>query len=175
MRRMRAGAVRVRFRVWMAGVVALAAGGCSDLAAGSPLAHARTSEEAVVREVFRALEAHDTAAVRALLVTREEYETLLWPEMPDRLQMPLDFSWSLKVASRTRGLRDMMEHLGGAPLALESIRWTKDPEVYPSFTLHRGAEVLARRTDRDAAGVVPSFDVFVEYGGAWKLVDLDEW
>ncbi len=153
---------------------ALLVQGCAEAAEGSPLANARASEEALIRDFFRALERHDAAAVQALLITRGEYEALMWPEMPDRRQMPIDFSWSLKQASRRKGLRQLMSNLGGVPLELESVTWTKDPEVYPSFTIHKGASVVARRADTGQRGEVASFDVFVEYGRGWKLLDLDE-
>ena len=148
---------------------------CSDAAANSPLENARSSKEAVARALLEAVEDRDTAAIRALVVTREEYEELIWPELPDRDQMPFDFAWSLNRAGSRKGIAELVDRLGGAPLALESFHFDEDPEVYAGFTLHRGARVLARRGDTGAIGRVPSLDVLVEYGGGWKLMNVDRY
>lgn len=162
-------------RSWLAGaLVALVAAGCSDAAASSPLADARRSKEAVARAFLAALEARDAEALAALKVTREEYENLLWPELPDREQMPFEFAWGINQAVGRKGARQAMERYGGLRLELVSFEFGKEPEEYPGFTLHRGAEVVVRRLDTGETGVLPSFDVLVEYAGGWKMMNFDE-
>ncbi|MGD2068473.1 MAG: hypothetical protein PVI57_07285 [Gemmatimonadota bacterium] len=162
-------------RSWLAGaLVTLISAGCSDAAASSPLANAERSKEAVARAFFAALEARDAEALGALRVTREEYESLLWPELPDREQMPFEFAWGINQAVSRKGARQAMERYGGARLELVSFEFEKEPEVYPGFTLHRGAKVVARRLDTGETGILPSFDVLVEYAGGWKMMDFDE-
>jgi hypothetical protein len=148
--------------------------GCSDAAARSPLANAESSEGALVEAVLGALADKDRVALQGFLLSREEYETHLWPELPDREYTPFEFVWSLNEANSRKGLSQLLSTYGGLELELVSIRFTEEPEVHESFTLHPGAEVTVRRADTGDEGVLPSFDVLVEYGGGWKLLNYDE-
>lgn len=154
----------------------LAAGawGCIEAEASSALAYARSSREALVQAVLEALETGDGEAAQRFLLTREEYETLLRPKLPDGEYTPFDFVWSLAEVGNRKGLRQALSEYGGMSLELVSISYKEEPEVYPSFTLHPGAQVRVRRTDTGEEGILPSFDVLVEHGGGWKLMNLDE-
>jgi len=147
---------------------------CSDAVARSPLANAERSEGALVEAVLGALADKDRVALQGFLLSREEYESLLWPEMPDREYTPFDFVWSLNAANSRKGLGQLLNTYGGMTLELVSVNFTEEPEVYESFTLHPGVEVQVRRTDTGEEGILPSFDVLVEYGGSWKLLNYDE-
>ncbi|HSM05686.1 MAG TPA: hypothetical protein VK858_13810, partial [Longimicrobiales bacterium] len=59
----------------------------SEVAPDSPLAEARISSEALAQAALEALAARSDSALAALMITREEYETLLWPVLPDREHM----------------------------------------------------------------------------------------
>lgn len=156
------------------GMAAVVLAGCADVRAEGPLRNAEPSREALVRSVLDALERHDTTAIRELRVTREEYETLLWPSLPDRHQMPFAFAWSVTEPRSRKALREVMFRLGGVPIELRGVDFEKEAEIYPDFTLHRGAVVTGRRRDTGEEGRLTFFDVFVEYGGQWKLLDIDE-
>jgi hypothetical protein len=140
----------------------------------TPLENAAGSPEALVESVLSAVAAKDEAALKALLVTREEYETLLWPEMPDKDYTPFEFVWSLAQTNSRKGIRQVLSSYGGLRLELVSVEFPEDPEVYESFTMRPGARVVVRRPDTGEEGVLPTFDVFVEYGGGWKLLNYDE-
>lgn len=148
--------------------------GCADAVARSPLAGAERSEKALIQSVLDAVAARDEDALASLLVSRDEYEHVLWPEMPDGKYTPFDFVWSLAEVNNRKGLAQLLEEYGGLELEFVSIRYEEDPEVYDSFTLRPGARVVVRREDTGQEGVLPSFDVLVEYGGAWKLMNYDE-
>lgn len=158
----------------MLGLAAILLQGCSDAAARSPLANAERSEGALVEAVLGALADKDRVALQGFLLSREEYETLLWPEMPDGEHTPFDFVWSLNETNSRKGLNQLLGTYGGLTLELVSVNFTEEPEVYESFTLHPGVEVEVRRTDTGEEGILPSFDVMVEYGGSWKLLNYDE-
>lgn len=147
---------------------------CQDAAASSPLEHARSSPEALVESVLGALAAGDEESLESFLITREEYGTLLWPELPDGQYTPFEFVWSLAATNNRKGARQALSEYGGLGLELVSITFTGEPEEYQSFTLHPGVQVKVRRMDDGREGILPSFDVLVEYGGAWKLLNLDE-
>ncbi|HZD05242.1 MAG TPA: hypothetical protein VE173_10000 [Longimicrobiales bacterium] len=149
-------------------------GGCRAAPAGSPLADTRDSAAELIQAVLEATKVKDREALRGLLVTRDEYERLLWPEMPDGRYTPFDFVWSLNATNSRKGLGQLLERYGGLDLELVSLAFTDDPEAYDHFTLHAGARVTVRRGDTGEEGILPSLDVFVEYGGTWKLVNYDE-
>jgi hypothetical protein len=140
----------------------------------SPLDHAASSPEALVQSALSAVSTEDPAGLESLLVTRDEYETLLWPEMPDREYTRFDFVWSLVDTNSRKGLRQVLSSYGGLDLELVSIEFDEEPEVYESFVMRPGAKVVVRRTDTGEQGVLPTFDVLVEYGGGWKLLNYHE-
>lgn len=164
---------RVR-RMLVLGFAVVLLQACSDADARSPLANAERSEGALAEAVLGALAVQDRVALQGFLLSRDEYETLLWPEMPDREHTPFDFVWSLNAANSGKGLNQLLSTWGGMTLELVSVNFTEEPEVYDSFTLHPGVEVTVRRTATGEEGILPSFDVLVEYGGSWKLLNYDE-
>lgn len=164
---------RVR-RMLTLGLAVVALHGCSDAAARSPLANAERSEGALVEAVLGALAVKDRVALQGFLVSRVEYETLLWPEMPDKEYTPFDFIWGLNRVNSANGLDELLQTYGGLELEVVSIEFPEEPEAYDSFALHPGVKVTVRRRDTGEEGVLPSFDVFVEHGGAWKLLNYDE-
>jgi hypothetical protein len=147
---------------------------CTDASARPALSHSQASARALVTEALQAMTADDLEGLEALLITREEYETLLWPELPDGEYTPFDFVWSLAETNNRKGSKQALSAYGGVPLEFVSISFSEESEVYPSFTLHPGVEVTVRRTDTGEQGVLPSFDVLLDYGGQWKLLNLDE-
>lgn len=156
------------------GFAAVLLSGCSDADARSPLANAERSEGALVEAVLGALADKDRVALQGFLLSREEYETLLWPELPDSEHTPFEFVWSLNEVNSRKGLNQLLSTYGGLPLELVSVNFMEEPEVHDRFTLHAGVEVKVRRADTGEEGILPSFDVFVEYGGSWKLLNYDE-
>lgn len=161
-------------RVLVTVLVALVLEACGGLAASTPLANTRRTEEALVEAVLEASFAKDQVALQGFLVSRVEYETLLWPELPDREHTPFDFVWSLNAANSRKGLAQLLGSYGGMQLELVSINFTEEVEVYDGFRLHPGVEVTVRRAGTGEEGVLPSLDVFVEHGSGWKLVNYDE-
>jgi hypothetical protein len=157
--------------LWSLVAVWSAFSGCK--ATGS-LTNARSSEEALVEAVLEALSEGDQERLEALLVTREEYETLLWPAMPDGKYTPFEFVWGLNQANSRKGLRQLVHGYGSLPLELVSVELPNTPEKYRNFSLHQGVEVTLRRVDTGDVGILASFDVLVEYGGGWKLLNYDE-
>ncbi len=145
--------------------------------AQSPLANTYQTPEALVEAVLEALKANDEEALRGFLISRHEYETVLWPEMPDGQYTPFDFFWGMAFKGQKKGLSRLLTTYGGLDLELVSITMPEaenDLEVYDSFTYHKRVEVIVRRRDTGDEGKLPSFDVFLEHDGVWKLANYDE-
>ena len=147
---------------------------CSELAPESPLANARTSPEALAKAALSAVTATDEEILSALMITRDEYETLLWPSLPDRNQMPFDFAWSLTGPRSRKARRVVLEEYGGLPLELVKVDLGKDVEEYEAFTLYREARMTVRRTDTGLEETFPLMDVLVVMRGGWKFLNFAE-
>lgn len=148
--------------------------GCSEIAADSPLTHAYTSPEALAEAALTALADRDDDALRDLMITREEYETLLWPSMPDREHMPFDFVWSVTGPRSRKARREALDRFGGLPMELVRIDLGDEVERYEGFALHKGATMTVRRADTGEEGSLPLIDVLVEMGGGWKFMNFVE-
>jgi len=162
------------FVTCLAGLMVLAVVACGGTEATSPLHGTRGSKEALVQSVLDAVAAKDHVALQSFLVTREEYERFLWPAMPDKEYTPFNFVWSLNETNSRKGLRQLLQRYGGLSLELVSVELGEDPERYGSFTLYPGTKVKVRRRDTGQEGILPSIDVLVRYGRAWKLMNYDE-
>ena len=82
----------------------LTAAGC-DAPVDSPLANPRPSPDALAAAALEAVQAGDEDRLAALMITRDEYETLLWPALPDRHQMPFEFAWSVTAPQSRKARR----------------------------------------------------------------------
>jgi len=147
---------------------------CSDLALGSPLENARRSPEALARAALEAFMAGDDEALDALRVGREEYESLLWPELPDRNHVPFEFVWSLTDPRSRKARREVSGEYEGVPLELVSVDLGDETETYDEFTLYQSARMKVRRTDTGDEGLFPLMDAIVVMGGGWKFLNFGE-
>lgn len=154
------------------GLVVLA--GCSDLAPDSPLANARRSPEALAQAALDAISAGDEDGLIGLMITREEYETLLWPILPDRNQMPFDFAWSITAPRSRKARRRAIADYEGIPLELVRVELGEgdNRESYDEFTLYRRSRMVVRRTDTGAEGMLPLMDTLVRMDGGWKFMNF---
>lgn len=127
--------------------------------AQSPLANTYRTPEALVEAVLEALKAKDEEALTGFLISRNEYETVLWPEMPDGQYTPFDFFWGMAFKGQKKGLSQILTRYGGLDLELVSITMPdgeNDLEAYDSFTFHKRVEVIVRRRDTGDEGELPS-------------------
>lgn len=149
--------------------------GCAPevIATESPLANAHVSPEALAEAALAAVAAQDDSTLAALMIERDEYETLLWPEMPDGEYTPFEFIWSQTLPQSRAARRAIQREYEGIDLELVSVDLGADDDIerYPSFTLYREARMTVRRRDNGAEGVLPLMDALVEMGGGWKFMN----
>lgn len=146
--------------------------GCTNDAAHSPLANAHGSPEALAQVALDAIAQGDGDRLTALVVTRDEYETLLWPVLPDRNQMPFEFAWSITAPRSRKARRAAIAEYEGVSLELERVELGTDVERYEEFTLYRRSRMWVRRPDTGAVGVLPLMDTLVEMDGGWKFMNF---
>lgn len=145
---------------------------CSDMATDSPLAQARRSPEALAEAALEAISAGDDHGLAALMITREQYETLLWSALPDRTQMPFDFAWSVTGPRSKKARRAAITDYQGVPLELERVELGDDVERYDEFVLYRRSRMWVRRTDTGDVRMFPLMDTLVEMDGGWKFMNF---
>jgi hypothetical protein len=138
------------------------------------MGNARTSPGALARAAVEALNAGDEEALDSLRITREEYETLLWPVLPDKNHVPFEFVWSVTGPRSRKARREVMGEYDGIPLEFVSVDLGEEVESYDEFTLFKDARMTVRRTDSGEEGVIPLMDVLVEMGGGWKFLNFAE-
>lgn len=162
----------LRLGTWLA-LLLVTAAGCSELAANSPLDGARSSPEALARIALESLRDDDAEAMRSLLVSRDEYEELLWPSLPDRNHVPFEFIWSITSPRSNKALRYSMAEYGGRDLELVRVELGDEVEAYDAFVLHKEARMIVRDIETGHEAPV-LMDVLVEMNGGWKFLNFDE-
>lgn len=134
--------------------------------------HGPASPRALGTAVLKALQEKDGEALRSLRVTREEWLHHFWPELPESRNTPFDFAWQMKDDNSRKGERAALSEFGGEELELLDLTFSLAPEVYPGFTVHRGAELRVRRASDGREGILPILSVVVERQGLWKLSNV---
>jgi hypothetical protein len=147
---------------------------CSDRAARSPLADARRSPEALANAALDAINAGDEDGLVSLMITRDEYENLVWPILPDRNQMPFAFAWSITGPRSRKARNSVLNDYRGVPLELVRVELGQGENVehYNELTLYRRSRMVVRRTDTGAEGVLPLMDTLIEMNGGWKFMNF---
>ncbi len=137
------------------------------LAGGAP------SADALVARFARALEARDTAALRALRIDRAEFAHLYYPTSKLALppyDLPPALMWFQLEGNSGRGLLHVLEERGGRPLSLVGHRCdSAEPEgenrVY--------GNCVVRRVQAPGDTVEEQlFGGMIERGGVFKLVSF---
>lgn len=169
-----AGFNRALYMVCVSAVVAVAAA-CAEstLATDSPLSNAYVSAEALGEAALAAMAQQNESSLALLLIERDEYESLLWPEMPDGQYTPFDFIWSQTGPPSRNAQGKVMREYRDVALELVSIDLGSEDDIerYPSFTLYQNARMTVRRGDTGTEEVLPLMDALVEMGGGWKFMN----
>jgi hypothetical protein len=174
----------IRTALLALGLVAMTAAGCGEPLDPAPVrmdpveatafAGGYRSADALVHAAINAAVRGDLDALWRMRVTREEYEELVWPELPDREVGPLDFFWSMMTPRARKGARNLVSDLRGVPVRVESVRFTEEPARYPSFTIHKYPVVALVRTPDGATGEVDLITGIVEWNGIFKILSLKD-
>jgi hypothetical protein len=105
---------------------------------------ARSVEE-LARLVLRAIHRSDADSLRALCVTREELEGILWREFPQSRPatgLTVDDAWGSLERRFAAGINGVLHEHGGRPLRLARIERHDTVAVYENFRLHNGLRLV---------------------------------
>lgn len=111
-----------------------------ELSGGAP------SLEALARGLLAGIEKRDEHALHALRVTREEFSTIVWPELPQSrpiTHIPISEVWGLGLAQSHAGAGRTIGAYGGRPLTLLRADYGHE-EPFLNYTLLRDVRILIR-------------------------------
>ena len=130
------------------------------------------SPEALARLLLEALQVGDEHALHALRLTRAEFNTILWPELPESrpiTHITSDDAWEMSEGQSQAGVKRAVGTWGSHQLELVTLE-TSEPVSYRNFRLLRQVVLVCQ--DRSTGNEVrlkfaPSF---LERHGRYKVV-----
>lgn len=138
------------------------------------LAGGTRSRDALVERYVRGLERRDTAGVRALALTRDEFAFLYYPTNPQGLP-PYDLSpslqWFLIEGNTEKGLSRAMEERGGRPLRYAGYACQGEASREGDNTVWGPCEIRRLQAAGDTV-TERLFGQIIERGGTYKFVSL---
>jgi hypothetical protein len=127
------------------------------------------SADALAREAVLRAGRADVRGVWDLRIVLGEYETILWPELPERNDGPMTFFWAMMEGRHRKGARALVGELAGARWEFVRLEWTEEPAVYDGFTIHKFPEITVRRAPSGPEETVSFITGVVEYNGLYKV------
>ncbi len=156
-----------RLPCWLFVVVAEAA--CRG--GSPPLDPVYPTKEALAQAVVDAMTARDVARLHELAVSRTEFTTHIWPQLPASkggLGMPVEYAWA-DTEMKSRGyLAVTLADIGGQSWTVTAIAFGRPPADYGGFRIHPDAKLSMR----NASGQLSErrlFGSMIETPTGWKL------
>jgi hypothetical protein len=141
-----------------------------------PLTGGQSSLPSLGRAILAALSASAPKELLALCVTREEFETILWPEFPQSRPvtgiLPID-AWRVLHNRLHSGCLGGVSDHGGRDGTLVRIEARAGVMEFRNFRLHRGVTIIARDSTgaEQALGFVRTV---VERKGVFKIYSTSD-
>lgn len=130
------------------------------------------SRDALVKAWVTAIEKADTAALRSMLINRDEFAWLYYPTASQGLP-PYDLSpsllWFLTDGQTSKGLRRLLEERAGKPMHYVGYSCDAKSNVEGENTTWGPCEVRQLRAPGDTVSE-RLFGLIVERGGVWKFL-----
>jgi hypothetical protein len=112
----------------------------AELSGGMP------SLDGLGRAILEGLERRDERSLHALRVTRAEFATIVWPELPESrpiTHIPVDEAWGMATAQSLAGAGRTVGLYGGRKLTFLRADYSR-AETFTNFVLLRGVRILIR-------------------------------
>lgn len=148
-----------RFREGLGGAPARLTGGDS-------------TRDALVRSFAAAIATHDTAALRALHLSRREFAYFYYPSsrhVKPPFELPPAFVWFQLEMGSEKGIVRVLRRLGGRPLSYRGHSCESTPEVLGRNRIWKQCTVTLGDDDT-ALGKVRLFGSIIERDGTYKFV-----
>lgn len=134
------------------------------------LLHGQPSAEALASQVLQALAGKNKEHLRNLAVTKEEFRTRLWPELPASSipNLTCDWVWDTFQPSSVAGFAQILAAHGGKRYDFVRVRYAKGTTSYASLKVHEDARVIVR-DDGGQEKELKLFGSILEMDGQFKL------
>ncbi len=133
-----------------------------------------TSKHSLMGDFFAALQMSDSAKLRSLAITKDEFENHLWPEFPmsdPAMNVPEGFAWGNLSRISEKGLRRLIRECGGRYLRLKQLLFTEPEERYKTFVVHQSSEIHVMN-DEGKEFILPLRASVVEMNGTYKFMSF---
>lgn len=138
------------------------------------------SPSALITEALDAFAAADTTRLERLLITRNEFDSLLYPELGMHYPAANDmrpetraFLWENQALNSIQGLKHALRDMSGRRSTLLGITYRGGGHAYRSYKIHEGTLVRLRMDDGREA-LSHAFGSIVEMDGRYKLLTFRE-
>jgi hypothetical protein len=125
------------------------------------------SLDELARRIVDRIGHRDPAALHALRVSREEFETIVWPELPQSrpiTHIPVSEVWGMQTAQCLSGVDLTIGRFGGRSITFLRIDYSHE-EAFRNFTLLRDVRILIRDPrDGRMIGLTMMPSVLVRHG-----------
>jgi len=137
------------------------------------LANAQPSAEALAQKVLESLAYKDDQSLKDLVVTKEEFCSYVWPELPSSTipNLTCDWVWDSFAPSDVAGRQQTLANHGGKHYSLIGIRFARGTTAYKGFKVHEDTRVVVRDTSGQEREL-KLFGSILELDGQFKLLSF---
>jgi hypothetical protein len=137
---------------------------------------AEPSRDALVQRYLAALETRDTATLRRMLVTRDEFAFLYYPTTPQGFppyRLEAGFMWELLQKGNRGGLTKALRERGGAPLGVSGYECDPVPSREGKNEVWGPCVVLRKPREGEQGDPVRErlFAQVIQRDGRWKFLN----
>ncbi len=127
------------------------------------------SPEALMKQVFAALEHKDSAALQQLTITPEEFKKFVWPSFnPPPTGTNAEKYYKLYSASNGVGIDEYLKQYGGRKVEVLKVTLNPPSKKSKNYTLAPGAQI-ALRDDSGQEKTVRMLGTVLERDGRYKV------
>jgi hypothetical protein len=129
------------------------------------------SRDQLIRRFVRAVERSDTAALRAMIISRAEFGHLYYPTSPytrEPTKQAAALAWFFVIEPSKVGITRVLGRFGGAPLGFRGYSCTDPPRCQGDNVVWQGCALRIRTAD--GTSVRHFFGPILERGGQFKFL-----
>lgn len=142
----------------------------AELVEKTALEGGAATRDELVRRFVRAVETHDTTALREMVLSRAEYAWLYYPastfSREPYYQMP-QLNWLLNVASSEKGITRVVTRYGGSSLEYAGYECPDIARTDGGLSFWDGCVLSSKQ--EDGLGRMRLFGSIIERGGQYKF------
>ena len=145
--------------------------GTYEVEVNRALQGSRESVETLLTDFLAALEEGDEEQIVGLTLSREEFDRVVWPQLPASrpgTNLSPSFVWESHQMRSLSGLGSILRRYGGQSLQLVKVHFREGSTDYSTFVVHRDAFLEVT----DATGGVRQLKLFgsvLELDGEFKI------